>query len=119
MWLPLLTALREMGASSTGTFATTSRVLERALGNKKPLADLERFLTRRRPRWELSARADVQMFALVVDLVEPYLSRYPLLEGRGNFGSLDGDPPAGPDFSECRLTPIGEAVLDGTISNAL
>ena len=37
--------------------------------------------------------------------------RYPLIDGQGNFGSVDGDPPAAMRYTEARLTPIAEELL--------
>ena len=37
--------------------------------------------------------------------------RYPLVDGQGNFGSVDGDPPAAYRYTECRMTAIAEELL--------
>ncbi|HVM36117.1 MAG TPA: DNA gyrase subunit A [Actinomycetota bacterium] len=44
-------------------------------------------------------------------LVQDFSSRYPLLAGQGNFGSVDGDPPAAMRYTECRLAPIAMELL--------
>ena len=44
-------------------------------------------------------------------MAQPFSLRYPLIEGYGNFGSLDGDPPAAMRYTECRLTPIAQEML--------
>jgi hypothetical protein len=116
MLLRILEAYRALGAGAGGEHVQNNRVIERVLGVSE-LPDLEPFF--QRSPWADSKRPEIQAMARIVESVEPYLSRYPLLEGTGNFGSMDGDPPAGPWHSLCRLTPAGEAVLDGTIPNAL
>jgi DNA gyrase subunit A len=45
-------------------------------------------------------------YEALVGLVQPFRRRYPLAEGRGNFGSIDDDPPADPPYTEARLAPI-------------
>jgi len=45
-------------------------------------------------------------------LVQPWVMRYPLLLGQGNFGNPDGDPPAAMRYTEAKLSRVGEAMLD-------
>src|SRR5581483_3141862 len=45
-------------------------------------------------------------------LAQPWVMRYPLIDGQGNFGSVDGDPPAAMRYTECRLQPIANMLLD-------
>jgi DNA gyrase subunit A len=45
-------------------------------------------------------------YEALVGLVQPFRRRYPLAEGRGNFGSIDDDPPADPPYTEARLAPL-------------
>lgn len=45
-------------------------------------------------------------------LVQPWVLRYPLLIGQGNFGNLDGDPPAAMRYTEAKLSKFGETMLD-------
>jgi DNA gyrase subunit A len=111
----LLTTLRSIGARADRPHRRVTATLERILGRRVPwLDDLLR-----QPHWERCERPEIQAFAALVRLTQPFRARYPLIEGRGNFGSIDGDPPADPAFSECRLTPIGEAALDGVVSPLL
>jgi DNA gyrase subunit A len=44
-------------------------------------------------------------------LVQDFSTRYPLIEGQGNFGSVDGDPPAAMRYTECRLSPLAMELL--------
>ena len=41
-------------------------------------------------------------------LAQPFSIRYPLIDGQGNFGSIDDDPPGAMRYTECRLTAIAE-----------
>ena len=57
---------------------------------------------------------DQAVYDALVRLVQEFSSRYPLLGGHGNFGSVDNDPPAAMRYTETRLAPIGnEALLTG------
>ena len=49
---------------------------------------------------------DQSIYDALVRMAQPFSLRYPLVEGYGNFGSIDGDPPAAMRYTECRLTPI-------------
>jgi len=44
-------------------------------------------------------------------MAQNFLMRYPLIDGQGNWGSLDGDPPAAPRYTEARMTSIAEQML--------
>src|SRR4051812_2868618 len=54
---------------------------------------------------------DQSIYDALVRMAQPFSLRYPLVEGYGNFGSIDGDPPAAMRYTECRLTPIAEELL--------
>ena len=54
---------------------------------------------------------DTPVYDALVRLVQPFNMRYPLIEGQGNFGSVDGDPPAAYRYTECRLAPIAMDLL--------
>src|ERR1043166_7287929 len=47
----------------------------------------------------------------VLRVAQPFSLRYPLIDGQGNFGSVDGDPPAAMRYTEARLTAIAEELL--------
>ncbi|HTM44820.1 MAG TPA: DNA topoisomerase IV subunit A [Polyangiaceae bacterium] len=55
---------------------------------------------------------DASIYDALVRLAQPYSLRMPLIDGQGNFGSLDGDPPAAMRYTECKLTPIAGKLLD-------
>ncbi|MCG8352052.1 MAG: DNA gyrase subunit A [Chloroflexales bacterium] len=54
---------------------------------------------------------DVAVYDALVRLAQPWNMRYPLVDGQGNFGSVDGDPPAAYRYTEARLTEIAEEIL--------
>jgi DNA gyrase subunit A len=54
---------------------------------------------------------DTPVYDALVRLVQTFNMRYPLIEGQGNFGSVDGDPPAAYRYTECRLESIAMDVL--------
>jgi DNA gyrase subunit A len=54
---------------------------------------------------------DLAVYDALVRMAQSFSLRYPLVEGQGNFGSLDGDPPAAQRYTECRLSQIGEELL--------
>ena len=54
---------------------------------------------------------DQSIYDALVRIAQPFSLRYPLVDGYGNFGSLDGDPPAAMRYTECRLRPIAQELL--------
>lgn len=54
---------------------------------------------------------DSAVYDALVRLAQPWNMRYPLVDGQGNFGSIDGDPPAAYRYTEARLTQIAEELL--------
>src|SRR5438093_8302177 len=54
---------------------------------------------------------DVAVYDSLVRMVQDFSLRYPLVDGQGNFGSVDGDPPAAYRYTECRLTELAEELL--------
>ena len=51
------------------------------------------------------------VYPTLVRLAQPFNMRYPLVDGQGNFGSIDGDPPAAMRYTEARLTPLAMEML--------
>ncbi|MDW8231479.1 MAG: DNA gyrase subunit A, partial [Roseiflexaceae bacterium] len=60
---------------------------------------------------KMHPHGDSAVYDALVRLAQPWNMRYPLIEGQGNFGSIDGDPPAAMRYTEARLTPIAEEML--------
>lgn len=54
---------------------------------------------------------DMAIYDAMVRLAQPFSTRYPLVDGQGNFGSMDGDPPAAYRYTEARMTRPSEALL--------
>ncbi|MFN7920495.1 MAG: DNA gyrase subunit A [Bryobacteraceae bacterium] len=55
---------------------------------------------------------DSAIYEALVRMAQPFSMRYPLIDGQGNFGSIDGDPPAAMRYTECRLSKIAQAMLE-------
>ncbi len=62
---------------------------------------------------------DASVYDTLVRLAQPWVMRYPLIEGQGNFGSIDGDPPAAYRYTECRLFSIAEEALRNIDENTV
>ncbi|MEX0592088.1 MAG: DNA topoisomerase (ATP-hydrolyzing), partial [Nitriliruptoraceae bacterium] len=56
---------------------------------------------------------DSSIYDALVRMAQDFASREPLIDGHGNFGSVDGDPPAAMRYTEARLSPVALALLDG------
>ena len=54
---------------------------------------------------------DTPVYEALVRMAQDFTLRYPLIQGQGNFGSIDGDPPASMRYTECRLSKFGELML--------
>jgi DNA gyrase subunit A len=52
------------------------------------------------------------IYPTIVRMAQPFSLRYPLIDGQGNFGSIDGDPPAAMRYTECRLTPVAMEMIE-------
>src|SRR5947208_4423406 len=55
---------------------------------------------------------DVPVYEALVRMAQDFSFRYPLIDGQGNFGSVDGDPPAAMRYTEARMASYGEALLE-------
>ena len=96
----VLYAMYELGLTPDRPFRKCARVVGDVLGKYHP-------------------HGDQSVYDALVRMVQDFSSRYPLLAGHGNFGSVDNDPPAAMRYTETRLAPIAfQATLDG-ISDAI
>src|SRR5205085_5039025 len=59
------------------------------------------------------------VYDALVRMVQDFSMRVPLVDGQGNFGSVDGDPPAAMRYTECRLAKIAHALLDDLDKNTV
>lgn len=55
---------------------------------------------------------DQVIYPTLVRMAQPWSLRYPLIDGQGNFGSIDGDAPAAQRYTECRLTPLAMEMME-------
>ena len=62
---------------------------------------------------------DSSIYMTLVRMAQPWSLRYPLVDGQGNFGSVDGDPPAAMRYTEARLTKIAEITLSDLDKNTV
>jgi DNA gyrase subunit A len=60
---------------------------------------------------KMHPHGDVAVYDALARLAQPWNMRYPLVDGQGNFGSVDGDPPAAMRYTEARLSAIAEELL--------
>ena len=67
----------------------------------------------------LHPHGDSSVYDALVRLAQPWVLRYTLVDGQGNFGSIDGDPPAAYRYTECRMTAAAEALLDDIDKDAV
>jgi topoisomerase IV subunit A len=89
----ILYAMRQLGLSATGKPVKSARVVGDVLGKYHPHGD--------------SAAYDA-----MVRMAQPFMLRYPLVKGQGNFGSRDGDSAAAMRYTEAKLSAISELLLD-------
>src|SRR5579883_2000541 len=88
----ILFAMDEIGLRSTSAYKKSATVVGEVLGKYHP-------------------HGDVPVYDAVVRMAQDFNLRYPLIEGQGNFGSVDGDNPAAMRYTEVRLTPLAEELL--------
>ncbi|HVY60472.1 MAG TPA: DNA gyrase subunit A [Planctomycetota bacterium] len=88
----LLGTLVRMGVTSRGPFARSARAVHECFEALHPFG---------RGR----------LYHTLIGMCVPWRARYPLLEGHGNLGSAEGDPPAGMRYTELRLTPLADELL--------
>jgi DNA topoisomerase IV A subunit len=88
----ILFAMWEMGLGPTAKFRKSAAVVGEVLGKFHP-------------------HGDQAAYDAMVRMAQPFSLRYPLVEGSGNFGSLDGDPAAAMRYTEARLSHLAEELL--------
>jgi DNA gyrase subunit A len=95
----ILYAMHELGLTPDRPYRKCARVVGDVLGKYHP-------------------HGDQAVYDALVRMVQDFSSRYPLLAGHGNFGSVDNDPPAAMRYTETRLAPIGNEALLTEIGEA-
>ena len=88
----ILYAMQELGLTPDRPYRKCARVVGDVLGKYHP-------------------HGDQAVYDALVRLVQTFASRHPLLDGHGNFGSVDDDPPAAMRYTETRLAPIAHQAL--------
>jgi topoisomerase-4 subunit A len=96
----LLFAMRELHLDPGSGFKKCARVVGDVIGKYHP-------------------HGDVAVYDALVRLAQEFAQRYPLVDGQGNFGSIDGDNAAAMRYTEARLTPVAQALLEGIDEDAV
>ena len=96
----ILYAMRELRLAPTGGFRKSAKITGDVMGNYHP-------------------HGDAAIYDAMARLAQDFAMRYPLVDGQGNFGSIDGDNPAAPRYTEARMTAAAEALLEGLAEDAV
>ena len=88
----VLYAMRQMGLVSNRAHRKCAKIVGEVIGNYHP-------------------HGDAPAYDTLVRLAQDFSMRYPLVDGQGNFGSVDGDPPAAYRYTEARLHSLAEAMM--------
>src|SRR5713101_85274 len=89
----ILYTMGEMGLSATSSYRKCAAIVGEVMGKYHP-------------------HGDVALYDALVRLAQDFSMRYPLVDGQGNFGSVDGDSAAAMRYTEARLTAIAAEMLD-------
>src|SRR5262245_33371766 len=88
----VLYGMRTMGLASNRAYRKCAKIVGEVMGNYHP-------------------HGDASIYDTLVRLAQDFNMRYTLVEGQGNFGSVDGDPPAAMRYTEARPEPLAEAMM--------
>src|SRR6184192_1854504 len=88
----VLYGMKTMGLSATRGYRKCAKIVGEVMGNYHP-------------------HGDQSIYDTLVRMAQDFNMRYLLVDGQGNFGSVDGDPPAAMRYTEARLTKLAEALL--------
>jgi DNA gyrase subunit A len=88
----ILFTMNEMGLTVTASYRKCAAIVGEVMGKYHP-------------------HGDVALYDALVRLAQDFSMRYPLVDGQGNFGSVDGDPPAAMRYTEARMTAIAAELL--------
>ena len=88
----ILYAMRQMGITKSHATVKCAKVVGDVMGNYHP-------------------HGDAAIYDALVRLAQPFSMRMPLIEGQGNFGTVDGDPAAASRYTECRMERISDEML--------
>ncbi len=96
----ILYAMRELRLASNGGFRKSAKISGDVMGNYHP-------------------HGDMAIYDAMARLAQDFVIRYPLVDGQGNFGNIDGDNPAASRYTEARMTVMAEALLEGLSEDAV
>ncbi|WP_371156834.1 DNA topoisomerase IV subunit A [Jannaschia sp. 2305UL9-9] len=96
----ILFAMRELRLASNGGFRKSAKISGDVMGNYHP-------------------HGDAAIYDAMARLAQDFAVRYPLVDGQGNFGNIDGDNPAAARYTEARMTAAAEALLEGLDQDAV
>ena len=96
----ILYAMRELKLNATGGFRKSAKISGDVMGNYHP-------------------HGDAAIYDAMARLAQEFNVRYPLVDGQGNFGNIDGDNPAASRYTEARMTTVAEALLEGLNEDAV
>ncbi|MCA4918352.1 MAG: DNA topoisomerase IV subunit A [Roseomonas sp.] len=96
----LLWAMRQLRLDPEAGFKKCARIVGDVMGKYHP-------------------HGDAAIYEAMVRLAQDFAARYPLVEGQGNFGNIDGDNPAAMRYTEARLTEVAQALLEGIEEDAV
>ncbi len=96
----ILYAMRELNLSATSGFRKSAKISGDVMGNYHP-------------------HGDQAIYDALARMAQDFNLRYPLVDGQGNFGNIDGDKPASSRYTEARLTLVTECLLDGLNENTV
>src|SRR6476661_7591150 len=96
----ILHAMRELKLDPQGAYKKCARVVGDVMGNFHP-------------------HGDQAIYDALVRLAQDFAQRYPLVDGQGNFGNIDGDNPAAMRYTEARMTEVARLLLDGIDEDAV
>ena len=96
----ILYGMRALRLSPTSGFRKCAKITGDVMGNYHP-------------------HGNQAIYDALARLAQDFNMRYPLVEGQGNFGNIDGDNPAAERYTEARLTAIAEALMEGLAENAV
>merc|ERR1739841_206931 len=96
----ILFAMRELKLDAAGGFRKSAKISGDVMGNYHP-------------------HGDGAIYDAMARLAQDFNVRYPLVDGQGNFGNIDGDNPAASRYTEARLTIVAEALLQGLDEDAV
>lgn len=96
----ILYAMRRLRLSSTGGFLKSAKISGDTMGDFHP-------------------HGDAAIYDAMARLAQDFTIRYPLVDGQGNFGNIDGDNPAASRYTEARMTIMAEALLEGLDENSV